>query len=138
MNSWFCFFDVTKRLFVFVLLDRIQIDNWSKNSYIVVHKSETVPIIFCFFFQFPWVKNNNFRQKLLRSMPPILTTVFLDHNWSGIQEFLETRKVSRYICMVFCFHNCSNLLWEKNCSSDRENFWKSRLKAKYLQPFWDH
>ena len=28
--------------------------------------------------------------------------------------------------MVFCYQNCSDLLWEKNCSSDREKL------------FWDH
>ena len=38
--------------------------------------------------------------------------------------------------MVFCYQNCSDLLWEKNCSSDRENFWNSRLKAKNFQKIW--
>ena len=28
--------------------------------------------------------------------------------------------------LVFCYQNCSNLLWEKNCSSD----WKIVLKFK--------
>ena len=27
---------------------------------------------------------------------------------------------------------------EKNCSSDRENLWNSRLKPENLQKFWDH
>ena len=34
-----------------------------------------------------------------------------------------------------------NLFWptvRKNCSSDRENFWNSRLKAENFQNFWDH
>ena len=26
--------------------------------------------------------------------------------------------------MVFCYQNCSDLLWEKNCSSDREKLLK--------------
>ena len=26
--------------------------------------------------------------------------------------------------MVFCYQNCSDLLWEKKCSSDGENFLK--------------
>ena len=32
------------------------------------------------------------------------------------------------------------LFWptmRKNCSSDRENFWNSRLKAENFQKFWD-
>ena len=28
--------------------------------------------------------------------------------------------------MVFCYQNCSDLLWEKNCSSDREKLFEIR------------
>ena len=40
--------------------------------------------------------------------------------------------------LVFCYQNCSDLLWEKNCSSDRENLWNSQLKAEHLKFFWYH
>ena len=33
--------------------------------------------------------------------------------------------------MVFCYQNCSDLLWEKNCSSDREKLLK--FKAEGLE-----
>ena len=40
--------------------------------------------------------------------------------------------------LVFCYQNCSNLLWEKNCSSDREKLLKfeseGREFAKMLRP----
>ena len=38
--------------------------------------------------------------------------------------------------MVFCFRNCSDLLWEKNTLAIKKNFWNSRLKAKNLQKLW--
>ena len=31
--------------------------------------------------------------------------------------------------MVFCYQNCSYLLWEKNCSTDREKLEMYLLKA---------
>ena len=40
--------------------------------------------------------------------------------------------------MVFCYQNCSDLLWEKIVVVIKKNFWNSRLKAKNLQNFWDH
>ena len=40
--------------------------------------------------------------------------------------------------MVFCYQNCSDLLWEKNVLVIKKNFLNSRLKAKNLQKFWDH
>ena len=32
--------------------------------------------------------------------------------------------------MVFCFHNCSDLLWEKNVRVIEKFFWNSMLKAE--------
>ena len=40
--------------------------------------------------------------------------------------------------MVFCYQNCSDLLWEKKILVIEKNFWNSRLKAKNLKKFWDH
>jgi hypothetical protein len=38
--------------------------------------------------------------------------------------------------MVFCYRNCSDLLWEKIVLVIEKNFWNSRLKAENLQKFW--
>ena len=40
--------------------------------------------------------------------------------------------------MVFCYQNCSDLLWEKIVLVTKKSFWNSRLKAENLQNFWDH
>ena len=37
--------------------------------------------------------------------------------------------------MVFCYQNCSDLLWEKKCSDDREKLLKFEAES---QEFWDH
>ena len=44
--------------------------------------------------------------------------------------------------MVFCYQNCSDLLWEKICSSDREQFLKFEAEGqefakilRYLEQF---
>ena len=41
--------------------------------------------------------------------------------------------------MVFCYQNCSDLLWEKNCSSDREK--KPKFEAEgweFAKKNWGH
>ena len=43
-----------------------------------------------------------------------------------------------WVEMVFCYQNCSDLLWEKIVIVIKKNFWNSRLKAENLQTFWDH
>ena len=40
--------------------------------------------------------------------------------------------------MVFCYQNCSDLLWEKIVLVIEKYFWNSRLKAENLQNFSDH
>ena len=40
--------------------------------------------------------------------------------------------------MVFCYQNCSDLLWEKIVLVIQKRFWNSRLKAENLQKFRDH
>ena len=37
--------------------------------------------------------------------------------------------------MVFCYQNCSDLLWEFFFLVIEKNFWNSRLKAEYLKIF---
>ena len=57
-----------------------------------------------------------------------LSPRLLKHSWStnGFQE------------LVFCYQNCSDLLWEKIVLVIEKNFWNSRLKAENFQNFWDH
>ena len=40
--------------------------------------------------------------------------------------------------MVFCYQNCSDLMWEKIVLVIEKNVWNLRLKAENLQNFWDH
>ena len=51
--------------------------------------------------------------------------------WAKKEEKLE--KILAFMLgnldMVFCFENCADLLWQKNCFSDQE---------KLLQNLWDH
>ena len=55
------------------------------------------------------------------------------------QKYFSTNNFPLKIkTMVFCYQNCSDLLWEKIVLVIEKNFWNSRLKAKNLQNFWDH
>ena len=40
--------------------------------------------------------------------------------------------------MVFCYLNCSGLLWEKNCSSDREKLLKFVTEGQEFEIFLDN
>ena len=58
---------------------------------------------------------------------------------SKTERFFPQKKSNDFLAkMVFCFLNCSDLLWEKNVLLVEKNFWNSRLKAENLQKFWDH
>ena len=73
--------------------------------------SELLPI-------FHWINQNCwklFRQKII-SEKSLLNPVWHDV-WK--QE------------MVFCYHNCSNVLWEKNCSSVRKKKWIEKKVCKF-------
>ena len=37
--------------------------------------------------------------------------------------------------MVFCYHNCSDLLWEKNCDSDRKKLLKFEAEVREFAKF---
>ena len=39
-------------------------------------------------------------------------------------------KKCAWVRMVFCYQNCSDLLWEKNCSSDREKLLKFEAEGR--------
>ena len=55
----------------------------------------------------------------------------LDIAWS-------TKLHCTFLILVFCYQNCSDLLWEKNVLLIEKNFWNSRLKAEKFQKFWDY
>ena len=67
----------------------------------------------------------------------ILSTILLlQFEWSFSKLYLlQNVNIEN---MLFCYQNCSHLLWEKNVLVIKKNFWNSRLKAKNLQKFWDH
>ena len=39
--------------------------------------------------------------------------------------------------MVFCYQDCSDLLWEKIVLVFEKNFWNLRLNAENFQNLWD-
>ena len=53
-------------------------------------------------------------------------------------QFLTVSVFHVEVTLVFCYQNCSDLLWEKIVLVIEKNFWNSRLKAENLQKFWDH
>ena len=73
----------------------------------------------------------------------VFLTANVGHNPAGYcsnctKMHFDKSPVHLDIEMVFCYQNCSNLLWEKIALVIEKNLWKSRLKAKNLQIFWDH
>ena len=95
------------------------------------------------------------------SVPLFCTVLFFATKWKSIKFSIASRKEivgqnfksgmqqAMALCsgftdewsrhkfpdLVFCFQNCSDLLWEKKIE---KNFWTSRLKAENLQKNWDH
>ena len=37
--------------------------------------------------------------------------------------------------MLFCYQNCSDLMWEKNCSTDREKLLKFEVEGQEFAKF---
>ena len=82
-----------------------------------------------------------FQMKLLCFPPFVLSTfgssycklfsaLFLIHfRWK------HRMKKNPWKSMVFCYQNCSDLLWEKNVLVIKENFWNSRLRLRSLEQF---
>ena len=55
-----------------------------------------------------------------------------------VTETLYKYEAENQSKIVFCYQNCSDLLWEKIDLVIEKNFWNSRLEAENLQKFWDH
>ena len=51
------------------------------------------------------------------------------------EYFFNFAKESYFSEMVFCYQNCSDLLWEKNCSSDREKLLKFEAEGREFSKF---
>ena len=61
----------------------------------------------------------------------------LSSNWN--KPWLLTTKGKNFRWkMVFCYQNCSDLLWEKIVLVIQKNFWNSRLKAEDSKFVWNH
>ena len=67
-----------------------------------------------------------------------LLSFFLSKCTVGLWFHGITQKVFPKFEMVFCYQNCSHLLWEKIVLVIKNNFWNLRLKAENLQKIWDH
>ena len=48
----------------------------------------------------------------------------------GGNKMIQNGYVSSFKWMVFCYQNCSDLLWKKNCSSDREKLLKFEAEGR--------
>ena len=74
------------------------------------------------------------RQKIIRfysCISPFKTHLVADINWKLLSRTWVAESHLTWAEMVFCFQNCSDLLWEKNCFSDREKLeirdWRPRI-----------
>ena len=60
-------------------------------------------------------------------------------SWLLNPNLRKDKLFSHETALLFCYQNCSDLLWEKNVLIVIEkNFWNSRLKVENFQTFWDH
>ena len=46
---------------------------------------------------------------------------------------IEVLIITRPRVLVFCYQNCSDILWEKNVLVIEKNVWNSRLKAEFAK-----
>ena len=51
------------------------------------------------------------------------------------ENCLDATMGLNYFSMVFCYQNCSDLLWEKNCSSDREKLLNFEAEGREFAKF---
>ena len=71
-------------------------------------------------------------------------TIFKKIEQKFRDDFLSLPNLSNFLMsklnqgLLFCYQNCSDLLWEKIVLVIEKNFWNLRLKAENLQNFWDH
>jgi hypothetical protein len=91
------------------------------------HKNELkitflVFVVLSFFFH---TKLTQWKIPFMSRAPPFLFDIRWYNRWIH-QRCCQSK-------MVFCYQNCSDLLWEKNVLVIEKNFWNSRLKAENLK-----
>ena len=64
--------------------------------------------------------------------------IFCTRYWIIFRQCNEGMVFAPELQMIFCYQNCSDLLWEKNAQVINKNFWNSRPSASNFQTFWDH
>ena len=93
-----------------------------------------------------------FINRIIRFLTPSSPCILLCCSSRAWRQRLQTRtmdawcmnqklllgKINTSNPMVFCYQNCTDLLWEKNVLVIEKNFRNSRLKAMDFQTFWDH
>ena len=108
-----CYFDVTKSFYggdwQIIRKFTVQLSELSELS-------QKIPVLF-------WNIFNPFRLSILSIATKLLRISFL---------LLCTKCMSLIEEMVFCYQNCSDLLWEKIVLVIEKNIWNSRLKAENL------
>ena len=67
----------------------------------------------------------------------VTTVVGRHHPLHATRLLIETGELHLMGEMVFCYQNCSDLLWEKIVLVIEKNFWNSGLKADNFLIFWD-
>ena len=104
-------------------LYQVKKNSWAAN---LIKKSE--PLNF---------KNNSSLKISKRDLLPVSGRYFFP---CRLINFTVAQPLWSLVCggMVYCYQNCSDLLWEKIVLVIEKNFRNSRLKAKNLQKLWDH
>ena len=121
---------------------------------ICVHKFFQKPAKYCIFALFlvdrSWQnKYLNFLQRIVQTFAVKILLINWEKKVSSLQSHTKNWIYSKFATaslefnnffseVVFCFQNCSDLLWEKNVLVIEKNFWNSRLKNVNLKIFWDH
>ena len=105
---------------------------WAPSGHVVLG-TIVIPKMFCAQLQACSLISllSHFEQKQLLNGNVILQS--LGNLWASCVVIYDC-----HTKMVFCYQNCSDLLWEKIVLVIEKNFWNSRLKAENLQNFWDH
>ena len=86
----------------------------------------------------------SFKRKTLQISVITQWAIFFEKSGNGmyvtcVAALLLNNFTTKNATMVFCYQNCSDLLWERIVLVIEKNIWNSRLKAKNLrslEQFW--
>ena len=122
----FAFFQIQSPKFFLIVKKRWKNDclQWGLNSRPLVYKTSALPL--------------SYRGSLWRFIDKVKILKWWGKNWATVFEKSANDKIPLVRSLVFCYQNCSDLLWENNVLVIKKNFWNSRLKAENLEKFWDH